>query len=133
MKNVTPIATRLGFTHVSVAQVSSGDWFVFLWSEERGPTALPGDGKYISAVKQAEHYADKNADAVLDLPDPEKYRTIDVWRCRSGAINVEQWSRGGDSGAIIRSFGPHEREEALAYALSQIPHYAPCKLGSVEI
>lgn len=133
MSNVTPIATRLGFTHVSVAQISSGEWHAVLWSDEGGPTALPSDGEYRSAISQAIHYADKNPNAVLDLPSDDNFRTVDVLRSDSGAIDVWEWSCGYNSGSVLRSFGLHQREEALAFALRQIPNFAPCKLGRVEI
>lgn len=130
MSNVTPIATRLGFTHVSVAQVSSGDWYAVLWSHKDGPTPLPGDGYYDSAIEKAKYYASRRTGAVLDLP--EDFRTIDVLRDDDGGFSVHQHGRFLDNSCLLERFGPHQRDRAISYALGQLGHYAPCRLGRVD-
>lgn len=131
MNNVTPIATRLGFTHVSVAQMSAGAWHALLWTQDDGPTPLVGNGCYDAGVEQAESYAAKRQGVVLDIPS--NLRTVDVLRTDGGEILVQEVSMGGGSAAILSSFGPHERESAVAYALRMVPQFAPCKLGRVDL
>jgi hypothetical protein len=129
--NIIPIAARLGFTHVTVAQFSSGQWRAVLWSADCGPCLLRGDGSYAGAVEQARAYHDKRPfSTVLDLPD--NFRTVDVLRCESGAVLVQEMSVGGGSAGVLAEFGPHERDEAVAFALKMLPHFAPCKLGRVD-
>ncbi|WP_394728183.1 hypothetical protein [Altererythrobacter sp. GH1-8] len=128
---VVPIAARLGFTHVSVVQTSPGHWQAVLWSKEDGCTPLAGDGSYYGAVDQAENYGEKKRNVVVDIPD--EYGTIEVVRQDCGGFDVLQLSAGGGSAASLAFFGPHEREDAVRFALDNLERYDPCRLGRVGL
>ena len=127
---VIPIAARLGFTHVSVAQLSSGEWHCVIWSEDGGPTPLAGDGTYGSAVEQAKVYGAKRPGVIVSIPC--EYRTMDVLRSPDGGFWVQEMSMGEGSAAILQTFGPHQREGAVRFALDNLAHFSPCRLGRVE-
>lgn len=129
--SILPIAARIGFTHVSVAQLSSGRWHAVLWSADRGPTPLGGNGLYESAVEQAETWAARNPASVLDLPSD--CGVIDVLRTDGGDFMVQQMSASGSTAANLGTFGPHEREQAVSFAMRSLGQYAPCRLGRVDL
>jgi hypothetical protein len=98
------------------------------WKRETGPQMVGVPVPYGQARQHAQAYADR-VGAVLDLP--EDMRHIDVQRSGKGELVVIQFSAGDNSATILDTFGPHERDEAVAYALRMLPRFAPCKLGEI--
>ena len=122
-----PIATTVGATHVSVAQTLNA-WAVMAWSRDAGPQMLGRPVSYAEAKDRAKAYADRTG-AVLDLP--EGFGLIHVNRRSDGQLEVLHESRTGESYSSLRTFGPHERDEAVRFALAALPQYQPCRLGEV--
>lgn len=122
-----PTAVLVGATHVSIAQCSTG-WAVMAWARETGPQMVGKPVSYGEAIERAKAYADR-VGAILDLPG--EMRRIDVQRCDNGELIVIQFSASESSATVLETFGPHERDEAVAYALRMLPRYAPCHLGEV--
>ncbi len=122
-----PTAVLFGATHVSIAQCSTG-WAVTAWTRESGPQMVGSRSTYGEARERAQAYADR-VGAILDLP--EELRRIDVQRCENGELVVIQISAGENNATVLDTFGPHERDAAVAYAMRMLPHFAPCRLGEI--
>lgn len=131
MSNVIklPIAAAVGCTHVAVAQFFGGQWAVVLWSRESGPQMLGNPSGYQQAVDHAVRVSARFPGAILDLP--EGCGLIHVRRTARGDLEVMHESRSGESFTSLAHFGPHERDEAVRFALSQLGQYPPSRLGEV--
>jgi hypothetical protein len=83
---------------------------------------------YQEAVERARGYCAALPGAVLELP--KRFGLIHVSRCEAG-YEVLQESGSGESFASLGTFGPDDRDAAVAHALSSLGIYAPCRLGGV--
>ena len=132
MTNVVPIpiAARVGATNVYVAQAHSRNWLAVCWHRDCGPWTLGGGTDYVTAVGRAKGYVANHPGAVLDLP--KGHGLIQFRRGAGHGFEVTHESRSGESFALLRSFGPHQRDDALRFALDQLGQYSPCRLGEVD-
>lgn len=123
-----PIAAAVGGTHVSLAQCAKGDWAVMVWERKEGPRMVGRPTSYSTAVKAATALAERLG-AIVDLP--EGFGLMHVQRSPDGELHVLHESPSGGSFALLKVFGPHEREDAVLFAMSRLYHYQPCRLGEV--
>ena len=55
-----------------------------------------------------------------------------VWREGEDGFLVVHEGASANSFGNLRRFGNHERDTAIAYALAEMPGYAPCSIGRVD-
>ena len=123
-----PLAALVGAEVVSVAQAYSGNWCVMFWNRDAGPMMVGKPGAYQDACSSARRISQDEPGVVLDLPE---HGLIHVIPLAGGGYEVLHESRSSDSFGSLGRFGPHERDEAIRFALGQLGQYAPCKLGDI--
>ena len=55
-----------------------------------------------------------------------------IQRTGDGMLDVIHESASGSSFAILRCFAADKRDDAVSFALREMPRYAPCQLGEID-